>query len=192
MNSRQQKGSRRFNDQSYIEEYHQLGRFPKIHDDIAALVSAKVKTAPAIDFGCNIGLLSVRLVKQIGLPSVVGIEPDPRDFARRVEHPSVSYYNMPVDRAHLDEIVKIIGAFGIKVVVARRVISEIGFNNFDFMPVLSGALAESGIEQIFLEGRVYSSKSVHPIPNSEKECKLLGERFTVADSYKNCRYLVRK
>lgn len=180
---------RRFNSQEYLDQYVSKGIFPKIHDDIAHLIEAKAQKVPAMDFGSCIGLLSVRLVEQLGMPLAIGIEPNMTDYDRAIYHPNVTYLSVPVNADHLGLIETCIRVNGVKLLVARRVISEIGFDNFAFMPVLSEALARSGVKEIVLEGRAYTPRATHPIPGSEKECELLSSHFDVMASYKNCRYL---
>lgn len=182
--------SNRFDSQQYLDDYVQKGTFPKIHDKIAAVIAARCPKVPAMDFGACIGMLTTRLVEQLDMPSAVGIEPDRKNLGRALTRPNVKFYNMPIDQKHLMQLERIITENGVRLLVARRVISEIGFNNFAFMPVLSESLQRCGIEDIVLEGRVYSARSTHPIPNADKEAELMSNHFRVVHAEGDVRHMV--
>lgn len=184
--------SNRFDSPEYVNDYLERGAFPRIHDHIFTLTAMKTQVAPAIDLGSCTGLLSVRLVERLHLPLVIGIEASAKLIAKAVTHPQVKYVNMRIERANFPRLAGIIKERGIKLIVARRVFPEIGNSDAAIIPALAQVFDESGIEEIVLEGRVFSSRSLGLMPSSDKECELLGGRYKVMATYKNCRFLQRK
>lgn len=156
-----QKG--RYDGVEKLMAFSENGEFPTIHDDIFGLFTRNVdpSVGNVMDLGASVGFLSRRMA-DAGF-HVDAIEPDPASIRAGQEYGL--YEGIKVKRWKLaaqdyDELVYWLGAKRIKVVMARRVISEL--DTAGMTPRLfTDACAAAGVEHLFLEGRAPRQHTTH-------------------------------
>jgi hypothetical protein len=181
-----------FDSDKLLDEFNHSGKFPKIHDDIFTVIQNYSGIEPCMDFGSCYGLLSARMIKEGYKRTVIGVEGNPRYFAKAIKYPGVLYENFYISRDTFQRLSELIKQKGVKLVVARRVFPEIAGDDVSIVKELAGVLYESGIERIILEGRVPVENAKSPLSNVDKEVAALAGYYKLKYSYKNCRVLVRR
>lgn len=176
-----------FAEQRFVDAYNERGEYPKIHDAITQAVKehAPIKGAIAIDLGACTGLLSARLVKQLGASHVISLEPNESYRERAVKLGAAQQTWLPIklatpaDLARLASIIKLrkAAAPAAPVVgVFRRVLSEVGSSGgVAFVTELGKMLAERGVGTIVLEGRVPVKNPTTALWNGELEARALAD-----------------
>lgn len=174
-----------FNDQAHIDNYNQNGEFPKIHKDFGLVVRTFAgENEGSMDLGTCIGIMSVYNVHN-GRSNCVGLEGNTFDFNRCIEHPQVSYENIFVTRETFPQIRELIQANNITLVTARRVISEVGFEDVDVVREFSALLAEEGVKKIVIQGRARVKKPAVTLWNTDLEAECFYKEYEKTKSWKD-------
>jgi signal recognition particle GTPase len=180
--------SRRFHSEEYIEAYRERGEFPRIHDDIGKVVEKYGKDYDrCIDLGACIGLLSARLAERCGKSLVVGVEANENYLSRAIQHERIVYKHLAVTDDTLQAMGDIIREHDIKLIVARRVFSEIGKS---VVTKLASVFKENGVEMIILEGRVRVPNPTNELYDADAEVNALRVEYKPIFAKKDCRVLV--
>ena len=180
--------SRRFDSQKYLEAFRARRAYPAIHDELFDLIAAEYRgNGAAIDVCCSTGLLGDRLKRKLGIDAI-GWDAD----ADAVERGQAAGVSIEVTVGRLDEstlaqFLELLSARGVRVLVARRCISELFTRNTEnarkatlnpeFAQAFVDGIAETGVNQVFLQGRAESRASVHPIPNVDAEAGFFARRY---------------
>lgn len=195
-----------FADQRFIDAYTERNEYPKIHDAVAAAVKAKtpIRGAVAIDLGACTGLLSARLVNDLGAAHVISVEPSESYRARAIKLRADKQTWLPIklatpaDLSKLGAVVKLRSNFapGAPIVgVFRRVLSEVGASGgVQLVTDLASMLADRGVGTIVLEGRVPVTNPTVELWNGELEAKALAQsnRYAIDWRSKNNAVFVLK
>jgi hypothetical protein len=180
------KISRRFNDQEYIDNYLTAGEFPRIHDEIAgAIAAAAPEREPCFDLGSNIGLLSIRSLS-LGRSHCVGIEGFAPDFQRAVPHPGVRYENFYITRETFPRLESLLDEVAPTLVIARRVVSEIGSKEPAIVKEMAGIFYSHGVKKIALQGRVRAARPTVPLYITELEAACFEKYYSAIHTTRNC------
>jgi hypothetical protein len=153
----------RFDSQTYLDDWKASGRFPRIHDQIFAVVKA---WAPAgvvcLDLCCCTGLLAQRL-KDAGF-GACGVDGD-RDALERARAAGVDAPLIPltIDETTLPTFGPMVAALGVGTVVARRCLPELSGGDPAMVRRIVDVLLDAGVGQLIIEGRVNSARSTHPL-----------------------------
>lgn len=191
----------------YVEDFLTQGKFPKIHDAIMTAAKHHLpegkRLGNVLDIGCSIGLSSLNLVANAGADFVVGFEPQKNDVALfnavlNDGTDKAAIVHGVLDLLSQDSRVQFIDLckrHNITTLFARRVINELvvrygnkpagvvpssnGVVIEDAADVLSDTLIDAGIDLVVLQGRAFSSRSTHPVPDIVAEMSYLLPRFAV-------------
>lgn len=197
---------------SYVVDYVNEGKFPKIHDLFETAVRQHFPNGlghAVVDIGACTGLLGVRAVKHMGATAALGFEPQERDirvFQKFIKDPTLA---VDVEHRILDlldatstaSFIQRVQSFGAKTLLARRVISELcvrygskpagvthqsdGTVPEGIYRMFADTLAAAGFSHVVLQGRAFSSRSTHPIPHTQAEIETLESRYSVVHRHKD-------
>lgn len=187
----------RYNDESHLQKWTDLGTFPRIHDDIFTLFMQTFEADSVLDLCCAIGILGTRIHEKAGI-SVCGVELLEKNITRAKKWGiPIPILELSIEPATLDEFTRWIRDNEVTGIVARRCISELFGNtpdnrvDWEWANLWTNAVADAGVKEIWIEGRADQGRSVHPIPDTATEIKCLASRFTPSETYKNSAYLRR-
>lgn len=181
----------RFHDPQLVAAYRETGAFPAIHDDIAGLVrDHKGRHSVALDLGACTGLLSARLVQELGFTRVLAVEPNANYIKAGVSPTGVSWIRTAA-HTNPERLGQLCRLEGVTVVVARRVFPEIEESRRGAVRELGAALADAGVELIALEGRVRVPKPSAKLSDADLEAAELAHDYELLQSRRNCRLLTR-
>lgn len=171
----------RFNDEKYIEDYKNLGIYPKIHNDIyfSIIMNIKNKELTVFDLGSCTGLLTIRLANYFN--KVIGIEYSKEDMLKSIAKPNVDYVNTKINDLTIN---KLIVEYKPDLIVCRRVLPEISDNNEDNIVNFVDTISKHKIKFIAIEGRQVSIKSTHLLSSIDKEISYFTD-YKQIDRYKN-------
>jgi SAM-dependent methyltransferase len=166
----------RFNSEKYLRDFRDAGRYPQIHQPMADAVFELAKGSSVLDICCSTGLLGQRLLG-MGFKAI-GVERDAQAVeAGRRHGVTLPITMMTVDPATADELYRLIREAGVTILVARRCFSEIFGARKEWGPEFCRGLIAAGVDELFLQGRVYSERSTHPIPHTDAEIAVCGGVF---------------
>lgn len=185
----------RYNDVVHLKRWSTGGGHPRIHDDIYNLIMQTIEAEALIDMCCAIGLLGTHVQESLGA-TVIGVEADKTNRERAATYgvpiPMVPLF---IDRSTIGTFADLIREHSVTGILARRCISELFGNtpdkkvDWEWTKIFSGAIADAGVTEIWIEGRADQGRSVHPVPDTATEVACLESRFEVAERYRNCAYL---
>lgn len=185
----------RYNDESHLKNWKEEGSFPKIHDDIFTLFMQTFESDSVLDLCCAIGILGTRIHEKAGV-DVCGVELLEKNIDRaRTWGVPVEIKQLSIERATLPTFVAWLKHNEVTGIVARRCLSELFGNtpdekvDWEWTKIWTGAAADAGVKEIWIEGRADQGRSVHPIPDTATEIKCLSSRYDVRETYKNTAYL---
>ena len=180
-----------FNDQAYIDTYEESGEFPKIHKDFGLVVKTYANEAEgSMDLGTCIGIMSVYNVHN-GRSNCVGLEGNKFDFDRCVKHPKVKYEQLYVTRDTFPRIKELIADNNITLVTARRVISEVGFDDITVVHDFAKLLADCGVTKIIIQGRAKVKNPSVKLYNSDMEAECFFKYYKITKRWKDVYLLER-
>lgn len=164
-----------FSSQEYLDQWKETGKFPAIHDNLFTLIKKRAYSGSVYcDLCGSTGLLGQRLL-QVG--KVVGVDSDVDAIARGKAAGAINYPHLTAKiepGLGFDALRAFVAVNGVNTMVARRCISEIFKDRPEWGPIFVWRLAQVGIVDWFIQGRAFSSRSTHPIPNVEEEMAVLG------------------
>lgn len=185
----------RYNDESHLEKWANQGVYPRIHDDIFTLFMQTFESDSVLDLCCAIGILGTRIHEKAGI-KVCGVELLEKNITRAKNWGvPIEIKELSIERSTIPEFVEWIKKNEVTGIVARRCISELFGNNpdnkvdWEWTEIWTGAVADAGVKEIWIEGRADQGRSVHPIPDTLTEIKCLSSRYNVREFYKNTAYL---
>ncbi len=163
-----------YNDSKHLKAWTSRRTYPAIHNGIFDAVSSLSRwDGGAIDVCCCYGLIGQRIRHHLGRPAM-GVEglqwQIDAALAAGIEIP---LYRMMIAPDTIDAMGRLIRDFGAVTMVARRCLSEIFYPDQSFASEFGKVVIESGIKEIFLQGRAFSSRSTHPIPHTDAEVALM-------------------
>jgi hypothetical protein len=170
----------RFDDEFYLKDYTDNHRFPKIHDDLFVLISNRMSGHSCLDLCGNHGLLGQRLIDELDVACVLVEGHKPAiEMAERYET-SVPKVHLRISRETYPDLARIIQEHKVTVLVARRCISELFKSVADpDRLVWADMLADSGIKEVFLQGRAPTRLATHPLPSVAEEVHCFPNRYAL-------------
>lgn len=166
---------RRYDSDEYLAEFQERGRYPAIHDPLFTLIAEELTGRSVCDLCSSTGLLGER-VRRLLHVNVVGIERD-RDAASRGHSSGVQVLTLitPVVPDTLELVEAFLAEHCVDALIARRCFSEL----FGFLPTFRrpfvDMLRRVGVREVFLQGRVPSARSTHPMPTTRDDYWVLVE-----------------
>lgn len=185
----------RYNDESYLQNWQNKDVFPRIHDDIFTLFMQTFESESVLDLCCAIGILGTRIHEKAGI-DVCGVELLEKNILRAKKWGvPIEILQLSIEPSTLPTFTDWIKVNNVTGIVARRCISELFGNtpdgkvDWEWTKLWTNAVADAGVEEIWIEGRADQGRSVHPIPDTKTEIQCLSERYDVDERFKNCAYL---
>lgn len=181
----------RFDDEFYLQDYKQ-GHFPKIHDDLFTNIAARMSGTSCIDLCGNHGLLGQRIIDVLEVPCIlIEMSESAIEMAKRYET-SIPKYKMKITKDTYPQVAELIAKHKVDVLVARRCISELFTSTedpdrFEWEKML----ADSGVKEVFLQGRAPTKNATHPLPNVDAEIKCFPTLYTTKFKAGQIAYLKR-
>jgi hypothetical protein len=178
----------RYDSPEHIETYKSTGQFPKIHDTLAALIEDNIKPGKtAFDLGSCYGLMTIRLVSELGWAQALGIEGNINYFRKVIPRDNVLYLNMKITEESLDkELGSLFHTLNPELVVARRVFPEINEQNPKALLKLADMCKAFGTA-IALEGRNPHHQPTNALSSAEREVAIFKDKgYEVIAKAKNC------
>lgn len=192
-----------FDSEDYLADWRDRGKWPDIHDEITELVAQTYQGRSVLDFCASTGILGQRLQDQLRL-KVCATE----WLAESIERGRSFGINVPTQHLRLlpgdgtlEHFVAWLREHEVTGIVARRCLSDVfggpGGNpwpaiDYGWAREWCAAVVEAGVRELWHQGRAFSKRSVHPIPNTAAELSCLATHFTVAETTKNCAYVVAR
>ncbi|MGV9668660.1 hypothetical protein [Nocardia niigatensis] len=173
----------RFDSAEHLYDWQRTGRFPRIHDDIYNLVRSEVSPTDGelLDLGASTGLLTRRFAQARFVVNAIEADPASIDAGRAAGTygPGVPVQLWTLTPAALPDFVEYLVAREIRIVVARRVLPEL--DNSGVTPELLGeALANAGVNHLFLEGRSPRQDAKHRLRSVSDEIAGLENHWSPA------------
>jgi SAM-dependent methyltransferase len=182
----------RFNSPEHLATWREHGRFPAIHDQIASMAAAHMRGTRFLDLGCSYGLLGTRIMKQAGAKGV-GVDSDKDVLAAAIAAGiPLQLEHLGVNRVSLALLADIVRDRNATVLIARRILPELFGEDQLFGWEFADVMALAGIDEILLEGRVDSAKSVNPLRSVVQEVELLDRYYREVRRIGAVSYLVRR
>jgi hypothetical protein len=169
----------RFDSDEYLADFLRRGRFPAIHDALFGLVVDRLRGSRVLDLCCSTGLFGERLRRHGVVEFVMGVDGDTSAIHRgqqagvriRTEFLRVGHGTLPF-------LAHIIRSNGITAVVARRCLPELLGDDPSLDGPFADTLADAGVAELFLEGRVVSPRSTNRLKSLDEEIAAVSGRFT--------------
>lgn len=179
-----------FNDQEHITRYIQTGVLPKIHENFRHVIKQYACEAGAsMDLGSCIGMICLAL-EQIRNSPAVGIEGNKYDFDRALtKDGKIFYYNFYVNRENFSILLETIKKHNIKLVTARRVLSEIGLVDTTVVTDMAKLFWEAGVNKMIVEGRAKTKNPQVALYSTDLEIAALKPYYVQVARYKEVSYL---
>lgn len=182
----------RFNSPELLDTWKRTGRFPAIHDDMAAAALNLVRGTRFLDLGCGFGLLGARIAKAAGEHVCIGVEADKSVIeAGTAAGVRTVYHHLRLTAETLDQFVSIVRCHGINVILARRVMPELFGEDTTLGVRFACAMYHAGVKEMLVEGRVVSARSTNALASIDHEIAMLitGGFFRQARRIKAVSYL---
>lgn len=186
----------RYDSQERLDLWARTGRFPSIHDTLAAFVAARVREPRGfLDLCCSTGLLGQRIKSMFPDAAVVGVDADAGAIGRGTcAGVSVPLVLAQIEPGTFQRLGAIMREHGVTVVVARRCLSELFANAPGCGDALSSALQAYGAREMFVEGRMRMARASHPYPHIDAELAELNATgsWKLVARHRECAYLSAK
>lgn len=168
----------RFDSQEHLDRWKATGEFPAIHDAIFSLMEQRLVGRTGLrvlDLACSTGLLGERIWQRLpGVEYVLGLDSDGDAMCRGANAGiTVPTLNQSVRPGSMVSLQAQMMKIHINVVVARRCIPEIFGGQPDLARSFMSILASTDVTDLFIEGRVESARSTHPLKSVNQEISFL-------------------
>ncbi len=172
----------RFDSPELLAAWQESGRWPAIHDAMAAMALEYLTGQVLLDLGCAYGLLGARIVAETGLRSAIGVDANKATIAaaRAASVPVTLYQLRVVDQTSLDDLEGIIRRHRVDVIIARRIFPEMFGHNPDLGRAFVDMIHGAGVRELLVQGRVDTADAVNPLRSIEREVYMLNQRFDCA------------
>ncbi len=186
------QASIRFNSIEYLEAWRERKEWPAIHNAMTDFALTNMAGTALLELGCAFGLLGARIALEADCDvKAFGVDADMRTISLasaakvpiRIHHLAVTRETLPVLRAYI-EVEKVTS------LVARRVLPELWGEDLEGGAAFADMLAEAGVREVLLEGRVASERATNPLRSIDEEVGLLARNFREVTRAKALSYLV--
>ena len=170
--------SNRFDSIDYLRDFQARGRFPAVHDELFGMVTECTRQTRVLDLCCSTGLLGERLRRTGDFETVLGVECDRRAIEAARSHGVV----MPITELviqidTLPRLGHLIRQPAIGSVVARRCLPELLGDDPAMDRRFADTLAEAGVAELFIEGRIVSERATNRLRSIDREIEAVSSRF---------------
>lgn len=194
-----------FDSEKLLTEWRDQGKWPSIHDEFIGLVHhTAAADASIMDVCCSTGILPQRVQDQCGRRAC-GVE-----WLQSAIDTGRSFgVNVPIlcsniNRDSLDVLAAWMADNGVSAVSARRCLSELAVPpsrpngppstntiDFEFSELLFTMFRDAGVTDLWLQGRAFSTRSTHPVPDTDSEVAWVeaSGAFRVHRRTRNCAWL---
>jgi SAM-dependent methyltransferase len=186
--------SRRFDSIDYLHAWHTSGKtmWPTIHRDLFQFIYERVKGKTVADLCCSTGLLAQQIHQRIGL-DVIGLDGDEKAIAAAQNYGvTIPLFCQKVTVNVLPKLKNSLQDRGVTVIIARRCLPELIGDTGIPAWTFSEWLADSGIQEVFLEGRIPHKSPSNPLHNIDLECKAMDGHYEVVEKRGRLAYLWRR
>jgi hypothetical protein len=184
--------SRRFDSLEHLAAYRRHGAFPAIHDSLYELVSRYARERRFLDLCCSTGLLGQRLLGTGVADFALGVDGDRLAVQNAIDHGvTMPVRHLALAADTLPLLGRLIEENSIRAVVARRCLPELLGDRPELDGAFTDTLADSGITQLFVEGRIMSRLWTNRLKSIEEEIAVLKPRFRAIVRSNRCCYLAR-
>lgn len=154
------------------------GIFPAIHKPMLVAVEELQPAGNILDLACCYGLIGEALLRK-GF-NVIGVEKSTKyiELAKKYGV-QIPIYQLDICGENLSKLKDIIAANSIKTVIARRCFPELFSHDLAFGKAVVKIFYEQGVESLYLQGRIVSSRTVNPLGRIEDEIELCAEFYNV-------------
>lgn len=162
----------RFNDPQHLEHWQATGRFPKIHDSIAAAIVRHDAGRRGVDVCCSTGLLAERLTGE-GF-TVHGVDRDVTALDRaRAAGVKAALLQLHLDGDGLAKMLQYATERQLTSLYCRRCLPELFGDDLALGKQFFKDAAASGITRLFLQGR-------NPVKNATNKLSSLAAEIALA------------
>lgn len=95
-----------------------------------------------------------------------------------------------ITRESLPALTEILSVARARAIVARRILPELWGDDLEGGRQFADSIAEAGVKEVFLEGRVVSERATNPLRSIDDEVELLSSRYREVKRAKALSYLV--
>jgi SAM-dependent methyltransferase len=182
---------KRFNSPEHLAKWRATGRYPLIHDAMSGAAASLVCGSRLLDLGCSYGLLGARIAYAAG-GAAFGIDADADVIAAANEaRVPIKLRCMRVTADTMKELCDFVAAEGITVLIARRVMPELFGEGIALGVKFAAMLAGAGVDEVLIEGRVVSARSVSALASIDDEVAMLSGSYREVRRIKAISYLRR-
>ena len=181
----------RYNSLEHLKKWKQTKQYPQIHNKIYTLVENYLTGNSVLDLCCSTGLLGHRVKHHLGIEAI-GLDADHKAIVASQEHHNLKIIPYKIEPQNMSGLFAIISQYKIDTLIARRCIPEIFGENILAGHYFSAMLAKANVKQIFLQGRVLTKNSTHPLKSVACEVDLFKKDYLVFRAYKDVACLYRK
>ena len=183
----------RFNSAQHLRVWERTGSYPSIHQSLTNMVVTYLdRGSDILDLGCGFGLLGHAISTRTRGCMVLGIDANDKTIAAAKDaglDKGVTFKKMRITPDNSHEVADLCKELKIKAVVARRVFPELFGNDPVALTIFGHQLAEAGIRQIFIQGRVPVKNPNNELPTVQEEAKYLRASFEPAVIHGDLAYL---
>lgn len=160
---------------SHLTAWRDKGLYPAAYDQITHLALGHMKGVSLLDLGCAHGLLGYRISEEVGGARVCGIESNVK-LIEEAERACVGvrFFHLHVSKATLPAVEEIIAGCEVDTLVVRNGMSEVFGQDAEAAQLFSDMIAETGVDQIFLEASTSLNDEVALFSNDYDVVKSVG------------------
>lgn len=167
----------RFDAPEHLKAWKETGAYPKIHDRIAQVACTEMLGRVLVDLGCSYGLLGHRIAKSVN-GKAVGVDADEKVLLEAIAAGIDSQLIcLRVKRATISKLCEVIAGQDVDALIARRVLPELWGEDLDGGKEFAGAIADAGVKELFIEGRVKSPGATNALSSIDAEVALMTGPF---------------
>lgn len=140
--------------------------------------AAYARGSRVLDLCCSYGLLGARLKAEGWVDLVLGVDGDEDVVASaRLAGVPIVLEHLVVSKDTMPALMATIKSQQVNVVVARRALPELFGDDLTWGKQFALELILAGVNEVFLEGRVDSERSINPLRNVDCEANLFSACF---------------
>jgi hypothetical protein len=188
----------RYDDEEHLKAYTRHNSFPKIHDDLYAMVREHAEGRSFLDLCCCYGLLGERVRQGVAGARVIGVEGNMSSVDKAERYGvKIRIHRLRILPRTLEAFVALVKAHEVSVILARRCLSEIFVADHQTQPKRDHRFAEDfregvlapGVREFVIQGRAPTSAATWPIKDVDDEIQMLVPTYDVVERRGQCAYL---
>ena len=182
----------RFNSKGHLKIWLASGVYPAIHAPMTNFAMTYLDTDRILDLGCGFGLLGHSIAKKRRGAFILGVEANQSTIDQAIEagvNDLVNFTSLRVNVDNMHRVAELCTSNGIKAVIARRVFPELFGADPVALTIFGHQLADAGITQIFIQGRVPVHNPTTELSTIQDEVRQLRPSFEPIVMHKDLAYL---